>query len=314
MLTLEDADAIGAAYGVGTPSGPMQPVARGELGRIWRLPAIGGDLAVKELLHPPTEEAASADVRFQLDARAAGILLPEPRLRCDGAVLTSLPGGTVTRAYEWMDLEPIGARPVELVGAVLATLHRIGQVATAAPNAWYTDPVGAVAWHRLADRTAAAGSPFARALRDALPALISLEAMLPAAPRPDAVTCHLDLDDSNVAFDRHGRLIVLDWENAGPASPAQDLAMLVGDYGPEDGARLVRSYVDAGGPGRIDGPHDFDMAVAVQGHLISFYAERWLEDEDPEDVERSAWRLETALGPGLLTPDAIGRLAAVARP
>lgn len=107
-----------------------------------------------------------------------------------------------------------------------------------------------------------------------------------------------------------GRLVVLTWQNAGPAFPAQDLAMLMGDHGPDGGARLVGAYIGAGGPGRIAGLLDFDMAVAAQGHLIAFHAERWLASQDPEDVERSGWRLETGLGAGLLTPDGIGRLAA----
>ena len=292
----------------------MRAVARGELGRIWRLPASRGDLAVKELRHPPTEEAAAADVRFQLQARGAGIVLPEPRLRTDGAVLTQLPAGPVVRAYAWMDLAPIGERPVAPVAGVLATLHQIAAPADAPPNPWYTDAVGETAWLALAERADDAGSPFAASLRRALPELVALERMLPAEARADAITCHLDLDDSNLAFDRDGRLVVLDWENAGPATPAQDLAMLMGDYGPNDGGRLVRAYIDAGGPTRITSPSDFDMAIAVQGHLIAFYANRWLANEDADDVARSAWRLETALGPGLLTRDRVDRLVEIARP
>ena len=313
-LRPEHAHAIAAAYDAGTPTGPMRAVARGELGRIWRLPASRGDLAVKELRHPPTESAAAADVRFQLRARGAGIVLPEPRLRPDGAVLSELEDGPVVRAYAWMDLAPIGERPVALVGGVLATLHGIAEPAAAPPNRWYTDPVGEREWQTLAERAGAAGSPFATSLRGAVPDLVALERLLPAAARADAITCHLDLDDSNLAFDRDGRLVVLDWENAGPASAAQDLAMLMGDYGADAGPALVRAYVEAGGPARITGPRDFDMAVAVQGHLIEVYANRWLAHEDAEDVARSAWRLETALGEGLLTPERIDRLVDTARP
>ena len=51
------------------------------------------------------------------------------------------------------------------------------------------------------------------------------------------------------------------------------------------------------------------MAVAVQGHLVSFYARRWLDSVDAEDVERSRWRLAEALGPALLTRRRLEQLA-----
>ena len=38
-------------------------------------------------------------------------------------------------------------------------------------------------------------------------------------------------------------------------------------------------------------PADFATAVAVQGHLIEFYARRWLTAADPEDRPRSEWRM-----------------------
>jgi len=56
---------------------------------------------------------------------------------------------------------------------------------------------------------------------------------------------------------------------------------------------------------------DFAMAIAVQGHLIAFYARRWLAGLDADDVERSRWRLETALGPALLTRRKLEQLSAV---
>ncbi len=286
----------------------MVAVARGELGRVWRLPTTAGDLAVKELFSPPTEGEAADDVAFQLLALEAGLVLPRPRLRPDGRVLTPLDGGIMVRAYAWMDLSPVADRPAEALAGVLATLHGIGTRTDATPHEWYTQPVGREAWAQLAEAADAQSAPFAGPLRRALPELIALEAMLPVPPRPDRRRCHLDLDDSNIAFDSEGRLVVIDWENSGPAAPVEELAMLVGDYGPEEGGRLVRAYAAAGGLARITGASDFGMAVAVQGHLISFYARRWLANEDPEGVERSRWRLETALGPALITRVGIDQL------
>jgi hypothetical protein len=42
-------------------------------------------------------------------------------------------------------------------------------------------------------------------------------------------------------------------------------------------------------------PADFGAAVAVQGHLIEFYARRWLTAADSEDRPRSQWRMDQHL-------------------
>ncbi len=257
---------------------------------------------------PPTEAKAAADVAFQLLALDAGVLLPLPVLQPDGRVLTELDHGPTVRADVWMELSPTETAPVDELGGVLAVLHGLGRPTAQRPNPWYTDPVGEEHWRRLVELAESRHAPFAGPLRRALPDLIALERMLPVPVRDDARRCHLDLDGSNLARDVDGRLVVLDWENSGPAAPVHELAILVGDHGPDDGRRLVRAYEAAGGPARITTAEDFAMAVAVQGHLIRFYARRWLESKDPEDVERSRWRLETGLGPALLTPRSIETL------
>ena len=198
-LSPEQAGEVAAAYGVGRPTGEMRPAARGELGRIWRLPAARGDLAVKELFHPPTEAEAAADVAFQLLASEHGVLLPEPRVRPDGGVLTMLERGPTVRAYAWMDLTPTDERPVELVAGALATLHKVApHMAERRPRGWFADPVGASAWHALADEADAHAAPFASDLRRALRGLVELEALLTVGERADIRRCHLDLDDSNL--------------------------------------------------------------------------------------------------------------------
>lgn len=143
-LAAGDADLVARFYALGPATGPVRPVARGELGRVWRLPTVGRVVAVKELFVPPTEDEAVADVDFQLGARRAGVLLPLPIRRTDGGVLAILPSGVTVRVYEWMDLrsledpapEPAGQQaaataappggrrhPDERVGAALARLH-----------------------------------------------------------------------------------------------------------------------------------------------------------------------------------------------
>jgi Ser/Thr protein kinase RdoA (MazF antagonist) len=318
-LVAGDADAVASLYGLGEPTGPMVPAARGELGRVWRLPAVSGVAAVKELFVPPTESEAAADVDFQLRARSAGVLLPAPKLRTDGRVLAVLPSGVTVRVYEWMDLRPMRARgdqpaghPDEQIGAVLARLHRMSEPTTQPRHPWFVEPVGAPAWAALLDSVHAAGAPFAAGLARLVPELIALEDLLPCPLRGDERRCHLDLDDSNLAWDDRGRLVVLDWENSGPASPVSELAMVAAEYGLESAVRLCRGYRNAGGPAVLRTPSDFALAVAVQGHLVEFYARRWLTTADPDDRSRSEWRLEQRTAAPLTRDRIAGILAAVA--
>jgi Ser/Thr protein kinase RdoA (MazF antagonist) len=311
-LRAEDADEVAALFGL-RPSGPLVVAARGELGRVWRLPTGTGPVAVKDLFAPPTEPEAAADVEFQRLARDAGVVLPEPLSRPDGRILAELRSGVTVRAYRWVDLRPLGERPVEAVGALLATLHRAAPRVTAAPHPWFTEPVGAAAWTDLVTAARAAGAPFGDALDTLVRDQRALDAdLLPVAVRGDERRCHLDLDDTNLAWDPRGRLTVLDWENSGPASPGRELAMVAAEYGPGAATRLVAAYRAAGGPARLSTPDDFAMAVAVQGHLIEFYARRWLTSPDPEDRDRSIGRIdEIAAGP--LTRAGIDEVLAATR-
>jgi Ser/Thr protein kinase RdoA (MazF antagonist) len=312
----------------------MVPVARGELGRVWRLPTVAGVVAVKELFVPPTEDAAAADVEFQLRARRVGVLLPLPMRRTDGRVLAVLPSGVTVRVYEWMDLRPLGDAPPdgvhehsgppvdaaagrrgpdEQVGAMLARLHLMSEPTTERRHPWFVEPIGEPAWVALLDAAGTAGAPFAAGLARLLPELLSLEGLLPCPLRGDERRCHLDIDDSNVGWDEQGRLVILDWENSGPASPVSELAMVAADYGPDRAVRLCGGYRDTGGPAVIRTPSDFATAIAVQGHLIEFYARRWLTAADGEDRSRSKWRLGQHVSAPLTRARIIDILRAILR-
>lgn len=313
-LTAADAGEVARAYGLGGPTGPMRPAARGELGRIWRLPTVAGPVAVKDLFYPPAETDAAADVAFQLQAMAAGVVLPPPRLTPDGRVLARLSAGSTVRAYDWMELSPIGERPVEQVGALLAILHRLAEPTTQPRHPWFVEPVGEPAWTELLADLDAAGAPFTAEVADLLPELVALEALLPCPVFGDERRCHLDLDDSNLARDDRGRLVVLDWENSGPASPRAELAMVAAEYGTVPAVRLVRAYRDGGGPAAVPEPAAFAMAIAVQGHLLETYARRWLRSGDPagaEDRHRSQWRIAELAAQPLTRARIDGVLAAL---
>ncbi|MET7336100.1 aminoglycoside phosphotransferase family protein [Nonomuraea sp. NPDC005650] len=279
--------AVARAYGLGEPVGPAGYAARGELGRIWRLDTGRGSWAVKELLVPGEESAARQDAAFQRAAGEAGVRLPGHVTTAEGDVL--LDGRW--RVYEWVDLVPGEAVTAAELGVVTAGLHRVGHPASGPVAAWFSEPVGRAAWEELA----AAGGAWAPMLERALADLVALDALV-APPGSPITTCHRDVNMENVCRAADGGVIVLDWENCGPARPAWELAGILVDLPLKDAVAAYHAYRGAGGPARVAEPADFSMAIAVQGHLLELYARRALSPEESEENrERAHARLHAML-------------------
>ncbi|MED7923288.1 aminoglycoside phosphotransferase family protein [Nonomuraea sp. LP-02] len=316
------AEAVAAAYGLGEPVGAAVYAARGELGRIWRLDTRRGSWAVKELLVPVREGDARADVAFQIAAAEAGVRLPRPVLTGGGDVVA----GGRWRVYEWVDLVEGAQVTAAELGAVTAGLHGIGRPAAGPVAAWFAEPVGRAGWEALAaaaasddgaggdggaaiDGRAGENAGWREALRESVGELVALDELV-VPPDPAAVvTCHRDITPDNIRRAAHdGGIVVLDWENCGPASPAWELAKVLADL-PEGAATpAYRAYRDAGGPGRVTEPADFSMAIAEQGHLLEFYARRAMNPEESEENRTRAGARLRAMLARPLTRDRVERL------
>jgi Ser/Thr protein kinase RdoA (MazF antagonist) len=293
-----DAAAIAAAFDLGRPLGDPVPAARGELGRIWRLETTSGRWAIKEPFEPPTEDAARADVEFQLAAIAAGVQMPRPIVGRDGRLLAAIEDRSrrvVVRAYSWLDL--VGEAPAKRApeaATILGRIHAIGYPAAGRPIDWFTDPVGEERWRDLVEEARRAGvevSPLVEAL---VPELRAAEALLPVRHGDALQRCHLDFNLDNVLLDAAGGLAIVDWENSGPGSPDQELASALYELvaAPAEARAFAAAYENAGGPGRILGPESFAMALAVQGHLVQLYARQaFATASTSESRERGAWRI-----------------------
>jgi Ser/Thr protein kinase RdoA (MazF antagonist) len=282
---------VARRYGLGRPLRPPVYAARGELGLIFRLDTDRGSFAVKESLAPVDERDAAADVAFQHAAAAAGVRLPRPVPTLDGPVVAD-----GFRVYAWVDLDPSGVATVAELGAVAARLHGVDHPAAGPVADWFATPLGADGWHALSAAGERAGAAWAGPLRDRLPDLVALDAVV-RPPEPARVTtCHLDLNRENVRRASDGGIVVLDWENSGPCQPERELAALLADLTVPEAAAAYRAYRSAGGPAEVTGPADFSTAVAVQGHLLDFYGRRSLDPaSSAEDVRRSHDRLAAML-------------------
>jgi Ser/Thr protein kinase RdoA (MazF antagonist) len=301
-LSLSAATAAATAWWFDLGEVTSSPVfaARGELGRIWRLDTARGSWAVKEPLVPALEADAAQDVRFQLAAHSAGISLPLPRLTRDRKVI--LPAALSAsafgvRVYHWSELASDQAVTAAEIGEVTARLHQLDQAGDPGDvDAWFSEPLGKPGWVALLDEARRGRAEWAPVLDRWLPELIALESAI-TPPQPELVrSCHRDLNIENVRRLAAGGVVVLDWENSGPAQPERELATVIcdlaADLAPAAARDGYQAYLAAGGPGRLRSAADFTMAVAVQGHLLQIYSHRALNPaESAENRARSRARL-----------------------
>ncbi len=314
-LWSEQANRIAETFGLGTPTGPLAPAAKGEQGVIWRLDTEQGAFAVKELHIHQREADVSREVGFQERAAATATAyeVASTRRTDRGQVLATVAGRQI-RVQTWLDLtDPDPSIDPVLVGRMLAELHAARQPSTEEVDQWYTAAVGAARWQELVDELAATGSSAHERIAAVLARLIELESLL--VPPEHVRICHRDLWADNVRLTRTGQLCVFDWDNCGPADPDQELAMLLYEYGldsPERIGALNDAYRSAGGPGRVTRPGDLTMVIAQFGHFYEMAIETLLQPTvTPAQIAWASGRFDE-LEERPLTRDSIGLILAAA--
>ena len=300
MLSAADADAVAVAFALGHDARLEGPVARGQLGQVWRLDTSTGPYAVKEWFAEPDLSEVARDADFVAAARSEGVVTPAIVRATDGAVSAVIPvsdsrAPTAIRVFEWVDLLPrTRLLDPSAVGSTLAGLHRAGAPTRESVDNWFATGVGESRWVSLQQRVAREGAPFAPVLGALLGDLIAVESVI--EPHEAPIVCHRDLWADNVLATTDGRVCVIDFENLGPADPSQELAMVLFEFGADDPARarsLHTAYRDAGGPGRVTRRGHFTMLVAEQAHIGQLACSRWVGASHATERERlAAWFLE----------------------
>jgi len=288
-----DASRVARHFGLGTALRLSEgPVARGKQGVVWRLETTDGEWAVKVPLHPSAEEDVREATAFHEAACAAGVPAPRVRRTTEGTVFATVDDVQV-RLYEWVDLgAPDPRLDPEQVGAAVAALHRVRIDATGPVHWWHREPVGAARWDELIAALRRERAPFAEKLAALRDELVALESWI--EPPATLQTCHRDLWADNLLPTAGGGVCVIDWENSGPADPAQELACVLFEFARDDPGRvraLLGAYRAAGGPATIRRRADFSMLIAQLGHITELAAADWLvpNPRSPRREDAAAW-------------------------
>ena len=310
-----DAHEVSFAFGLGRAITLSGPVARGEIGMIRRLETERGTWAVKqdlEHLGPADVEEAEASAAFHRRCWEAGIPTPEPLRTRTGGFVAEV-GTAHVRAFSWVDLvDPDTGLDPGTVGILLARLHAVPGAPLGGVHEWFEAPIGEREWQGVLTASRAAGAPYADRLAEVLPSVVEVESIM--TPMRPLQTCHLDLWSDNLRRTTSGDLCVIDFDNAGPADPSREVAMLLFEVGRGDAdreRRLYHAYLDAGGPGRIRTRHDFSMTVAQLHHIGHRHLTMWLAARDLEARARSLAGVEEFLGQPFRLADVDRIVAAV---
>ena len=153
------------------------------------------------------------------------------------------------------------------------------------------------AWDVLAGRCEQAQKPWAERLRQVLPQIVVLTA-LTGRPDPGALfVTHTDFQPQNVLVDSEGEFVLLDWDDAGPSTPARALAQLVNNWHVRGATvdragirRTLQGYRDAGGTTTLSGAADFGASVCGYLNYVRAQAELSLDQSQDAALRLAADR------------------------
>jgi len=278
------------ALGLGEAENVPSFVARGAMGEIWRVRTEQGEWAVKALFEWADYPPLPLDVEVQLDALAAGVTLPRPVV-CDGIAVVSV-GGRLYRAYEWVDLAaplqpPVPGDVAAEAGRILGLIHGLAIDVGVSVDDWYTTAPSVSEFGALVELAARDRAWWAVELDHRLPLVAELVAIGTNEQAPPRL-CHRDFDITNVIpSSSNGSLVTLDWENAGPLSPDQELASALLAWCTASGEveeRAVAAFLDAyqstGGTATVDATGSFSMVACTALNFLHAMAEQALQHDE----------------------------------
>lgn len=286
-------------------------MAGGLTHRMWRIATTRGVFAVKELNrdfeNPDYVGSCERAFVFEQAAYRAGLPMPRPMsVAASGRCLAEVPGTgprpMTVRAHSWVEGERLDnsrAYPPDdaaQIAVMLARIHALGRAADDPGGGLRT--FGEAHWRAHLERADERGDAWAPLLRGLLPALRELEAYVASTcddPSPLLIS-HNDADKKNCLRASDGRLLLVDWDAAGPVNPRHDVAncalawagVRLGDPSRPLVQAFIGAYRGAGGRHMSFQPGDLAGLVSRQLVWFNFNVRRALGERARDDADRAA--------------------------
>lgn len=295
--------AVSAAFGLGEPTDAIF-VARGAMGSVNRFSTLlHGEArrwAVKRSYwdHYTGPEIAR-EVRFTNQCRTIGINSPRSiqQVNDGGYVLTVCDdsgGEAQYRILEWVEGD-VGRsddpRTIPLFAEWMAGIHNLAIDPVDHPiDEWFIRIK--YNWEDLTSRLKQRAPDVADNLWAEANVLQELSEFVNSIEESGAVMCHTYMGPDNLVWGQFGPHLI-DWENAGPLVPHQELGLWTWSLGPL-GKQAYHSYREAGGPAEITDVTHLASSIAVILNYVGGQADLLLNDNHVEQHEFARTQLEGA--------------------
>ncbi|MEQ7124928.1 phosphotransferase [Actinopolymorpha sp. B11F2] len=285
--------AISDAYGLGEPLDSTF-IARGAMGAVNRITTrMHGERVCWTVKRAYWNHFSEDGIRREVDfaTRCGSVRVPAPRSirRIDNGsfVLTvddQPDGKSQYRVLAWVPGETGDREDDRTIAPITEWMARIHNLAVDPNDHAIDDWFVRVKfnWDELATRMKDPAPDIADAMHARRADLNALSDLVNSAREPGALWCHTDLGAPNLIWSDDGPWLI-DWENAGPLVPHQELGSFVRSLGSRvRGKSAYLAYRRAGGPAEITEPSHLASSVAVHLNYLGCQSELLLDATHPE--------------------------------
>jgi len=284
---------VADAYCLGEPL-ESTFIARGAMGAVNRITTrVHGERVCWTVKRAYWNHFNEDDIRREVDFTSQCELVEVPRPRsirqmADGSFVLTVDdqpdGGSQYRVLAWV-VGGTGDRDDDrTIAPITEWMARIHNLAVdpkgRAIDGWFMRVK--YDWDELAKRMEDPAPDIADAMHARRADLRTLTELVNSTREPGAVWCHTDLGADNLIWSHDGARLI-DWENAGPLVPHQELGSFVRSLGSRArGKRAYLAYRRAGGPAEITEPSHLASSVAVHLNYLGCQSELLLDATHPE--------------------------------